>query len=261
MLKNVPADEELAAETIAADQQALTELQDELPGGEAPAFGREPGQDGAFSDLSAVEPMVEGQDQGLLFPAPALPESPASLQLLGVEELLDPSLTVETVDGQMVARLHQALGKANAPAVTDGLAEVVMPQVIRSMAALVRSGVAELRMQLQPPDLGEIELRVRTTQGAVRAEMMVRSPEIKQLIETNLDRLRVDLDSQGLQLKGCDIGVKQDTHSAQAENHWQRSASPRSRTLSRSRQPTDEASPAVVLGSVGGGNHAVDYTI
>ena len=42
-----------------------------------------------------------------------------------------------------------------------------------------------MRLQLQPGDLGEIELRVHATEAIVRGEMMVQNPEVKAFRETH----------------------------------------------------------------------------
>ena len=43
-----------------------------------------------------------------------------------------------------------------------------------------------MRLQLQPADLGEIELRVRTAEAAVRGELVVSNPEVKQLSQNKI---------------------------------------------------------------------------
>ena len=64
-----------------------------------------------------------------------------------------------------------------------------------------------MRLQLQPADLGEIELRVRTAEAAVRGELVVSNPEVKQILEQNLGRLRDALAQQGLDLEGFSVDV------------------------------------------------------
>ncbi len=135
------------------------------------------------------------------------------LELLNVVELMDPDLTVEKGTEQIVTRIVQAAG-SQAP-VMEELAESVLPQVIRSVAALVRGGGAEMRLQLQPADLGEIELRVRTAEAAVRGEFVVTNPEVKQLLEQHVGRLRAALAEEGLDLQGFSVDVGD--HSAFAE--------------------------------------------
>jgi len=127
------------------------------------------------------------------------------LELLNASEIMDPDLSIEKGVEQIATRITQAAsGQA---AVMEEMAETVLPQVIRSVALLVRAGGAEMRLQLQPADLGEIELRVRTAEAAVRGELVVSNPEVKQLLEQNLGRLRDALAQQGLDLEGFSVDV------------------------------------------------------
>ena len=104
---------------------------------------------------------------------------------------MDPDLRIESNPQQIISRIVQASGSHGS--ISEKLADIVYPQIIRSFATLVRGENAEMRLQLQPGDLGEIELRVRTTEAIVRGEMMVQNPEVKALLEKHMERLRVAL--------------------------------------------------------------------
>ena len=119
---------------------------------------------------------------------------------------MDPEIQIEAGD-DLMERLQQALSTGNTAALDDA-GEIVAPQAVRGLAALMRgNGVSEMRLQLQPKDLGEIELRVRALEGIVRGEITVQSTEVKQLLESQIDRLRVALAQQGFELEGFDIEV------------------------------------------------------
>ena len=125
--------------------------------------------------------------------------------LLSMTELMDPDLRIESSPQQVISRIAQASG-THGP-VSQKLADVVFPQIIRSFATLVRGENAEMRLQLQPGDLGEIELRVRTTEAMVRGEMMVQNSEVKALLEKHMERLRAALAEEGLELAGFDVDL------------------------------------------------------
>ena len=78
--------------------------------------------------------------------------------------------------------------------------------------------MAEMRLQLQPADLGEIELRVRTMEGVVRGHLMVHQPEVKQLLEAQINRLREALEEQGLRLAGIDVDLARDQSFGQSRD-------------------------------------------
>ena len=176
------------------------------------------------------------------------------LELLNFSELMDPDLVVEKTPDQLIARISQAAATTAAPQLQEELAETVMPQVIRSLATLVREGGAEMRLQLKPADLGEIELRVRTAEGIVRGEMMVQHPEVKQLLEHQVDRLKSALAAQGLELEGFDVNVDRDPQYAAAEAEQNR------RDGRRQRVADNAPAVAPVPVAVSVGDHAVDFT-
>lgn len=134
-------------------------------------------------------------------------DADSALDLLTAQELMAPEeIQVETEGGELFERLQQAIATGST-LLADDVGEVVVPQVVRNMAALARNGVSEMRVQLQPGDLGEIELRVRAMEGIVRGELIVQHPEVKQLLDSQMERLRTALAQHGLQLDGFDVGV------------------------------------------------------
>jgi flagellar hook-length control protein FliK len=141
-------------------------------------------------------------------------------------------------------------------ALLDENAQLVMPQVVRGLATLVSEGVSEMRLQLMPEDLGEIELRVRTSEGVVRGEMMVQRPEIKQLLDQHLDRLRSALHQQGLDLRGFDIGLAPEGRFAQPDRSGHGSQPQRG---PRGRGSAEAAPEAVQPALAPRGALAVDY--
>ncbi len=194
MQQNV--EEEDVEESIAIDEDAPAWQEVKAPTGDVEVEDID--LDGVELDAAEVE--VPTAVNGV----PVVPADDP-LELLNVVELMDPDLTVEKGTEQIVTRIVQAAG-SQAP-VMEELAESVLPQVIRSVAALVRGGGAEMRLQLQPADLGEIELRVRTTEAAVRGEFVVTNPEVKHLLEQHVGRLRAALAQEGLDLQGFSVDV------------------------------------------------------
>jgi flagellar hook-length control protein FliK len=110
----------------------------------------------------------------------------------------------------VMTRLQQAVGASFGGAVLEEAAEVVLPQVLRGLTAMARDAMSEMRLQLQPADLGEIEIRVRAIEGMVRSEILVQHSEVKNLLESQVDRLRTALSEQGLEFAGLDVRLAQD---------------------------------------------------
>jgi len=208
-LADVRVDEELVEEHAEASEATPTE---ELEGVWVPSkpVAESDNTDGNETSEMDLGAEVEETPAVALEAAPVATNSP--LEMLNFTELMDPDLVVEKNPGQIVSRIVQAAG-SQMP-VMEEVAETVLPQVIRSVASLVRAGGAEMRLQLQPADLGEIELRVRTTEAMVRGEMMVQNPEVKQLLDQHMDRLRAALAEEGLELEGFNVNVGDQSRSA-----------------------------------------------
>jgi len=150
------------------------------------------------------------------------PAQTDALNLLSFDELMDPNLVLDpSPPDQILQRIQQAATSPQAAALSGGpveeAVEIVMPQVVRGLATLVRDGLSEMRIALDPPDLGEIEMRVRTMDGAVRTQLMVQQPEVKHLLEQQLNRLREALEEQGLELAGLDVDLARDQSSDNEE--------------------------------------------
>ena len=204
----------------------------------------------------------EGDEEAVVLVAVPVAEADAGspLELLNFSELMDPDLMVEKAPDQLIARITQAANSAASP-LQEELAETVMPQVIRNLATLVREGGAEMRLQLKPADLGEIELRVRTAGGVVRGEMMVQHPEIKQLLEDQVGRLKSELAAQGLVLEGFDVNVNRDPRFGQGSDQAGQGENRRDTGLVGgvgSTGDTNAGQEAPVAVSID--NHEVDFT-
>ena len=207
---------------VAEGEEAVevTSFERFLTASRVPQGGSQPSGEGdSIEDLSLQ--FLQGRTDGLqLDPAQGAGGGGKSgLELLNFQELMDPEIHIEAGE-DLMERLKQALSSGNTAALDDA-GEVVAPQVIRGLAALMRgNGVSEMRLQLQPKDLGEIELRVRALEGIVRGEITVQSTEVKQLLESQIDRLRVALAQQGFELEGFDIEVSDRPPFEHAGDGW-----------------------------------------
>lgn len=222
----------LAASAPAADNTqapAPTPTPAPPPKGKTQTQGDSSPAEGSATDAStalesgealALEPAA-GEDLQTVPPTPnEVPHAPANM--FSFEEHLRPDLRAEVAPEPVLDQLQQAMDTA----LLDENTQLVMPQVVRGLTTLVREGVSEMRLQLMPEDLGEIELRVQTSEGTVRGEMMVQNPEVKHLLDQHLDRLRDALQQQGLDLRGFAIGLSPDGRFAQPDRSRHQNPSP-----------------------------------
>jgi len=274
------AAEAAKAAGVAQVVQTQTQLQpggagavSEADEGEGSAWARFLERAGAAARQSGGEETLEfgaRPEQPQLQAAP--PEADVALNpmdLLDVHEALDPDLQAEPTPGQLLNRLQQAMQTTPNAALLDEAGEVVLPQVVRGLVALVRDGASEMRLQLQPADLGQIELRVRAMEGVVRGEITVQNQEVRHLLESQLSRLRTALSEQGLDLQDFDVGVAYDGRFSQPDSGgretagdggaaWRRGHRGGGEPVAAAQPTPTEATGQAVADS---GDHAVNYVI
>jgi hypothetical protein len=78
-------------------------------------------------------------------------------------------------------------------------------------------GLSAARITLSPPELGQVEIRLRYRGGGVRAELTAESVQAAQALGQASAELRRSLEEQGLTVLGLDIRhagpeAREDTH-------------------------------------------------
>lgn len=78
-------------------------------------------------------------------------------------------------------------------------------RLTEAMKMANRGGVKNLTLQLSPPELGKVMLRVEARDGVVSAFLRVEKPEAASQLAGNLNQLRENLKAQGIELGELDI--------------------------------------------------------
>jgi flagellar hook-length control protein FliK len=86
----------------------------------------------------------------------------------------------------------------------DQLAETMVRW--QHLGVLGRGGSARIR--LSPPELGSVEVALRTAGNVVRVHVTVQSESVQQLLDSNSDRLVQSLQTQGLQAGRVEVVVQ-----------------------------------------------------
>ena len=105
----------------------------------------------------------------------------------------------------------------------------------------VREGGRELLVNLRPPDLGQLTIRVTMTDGVLHAQIMADRPEAARMLQQSLSQLDTALTDLGYSLDGLDVSYGgQDARDA-------RSSTPGTDALGRTEADDDSetAAPAV----------------
>jgi flagellar hook-length control protein FliK len=106
------------------------------------------------------------------------------------------------------------LADAGAPAM-PGAAEATASrpkefiiQLADRIQVQLRDGKGEIRIQLQPDNLGHLEIRAESTVNGVVARIVAESSSIKNYLETNLHLLQQSLQDQGLKVERIQVSVQ-----------------------------------------------------
>ena len=83
----------------------------------------------------------------------------------------------------------------------------VMEQVISNMRFEAQGSLAEIRIQLKPDHLGEVNLRVATINGIVVAQFVAENQRVKEIIEAGFNQLRDALEEQGINVSDIEVSV------------------------------------------------------
>ena len=83
----------------------------------------------------------------------------------------------------------------------------VLGQIVDKMRLSSKKGGHEIRINLRPETLGQIQLKVLTQDHSITVRMVADTPAAKEIIENNLGQLRADLNAQGLSVERLDVDV------------------------------------------------------
>jgi flagellar hook-length control protein FliK len=79
-------------------------------------------------------------------------------------------------------------------------------QVGEGIESMTRTGQNSLRLQLNPPDLGRIDLRLTSSSDGVRVSITADAAATGRLLERNLDDLKTALSNAGVSVLGLSVG-------------------------------------------------------
>jgi flagellar hook-length control protein FliK len=135
----------------------------------------------------------------------------------------------------------------------------VFQQVIRHLNSNLKNGPTSMRMQLNPRELGAIDVQMVSDSHGVHVTFFAEQASTGKLLETQLDQLRVSLVESGVHLSGLDIG--QQNQSGQRGGSFEQSPN-FTRDFSRN-IPEESTVPqeGARLGRSAGQSGEIDYLI
>jgi flagellar hook-length control protein FliK len=90
------------------------------------------------------------------------------------------------------------------------------PALSQRVTWMVRDQLQNASITINPPHLGQIEVRLQTDQSAqTSVYFMSNNPEVRQAITENLNTLREMMSQNGIQLGQADVGSRESSNSSQ----------------------------------------------
>ena len=80
---------------------------------------------------------------------------------------------------------------------------------IRGAMSTLRSGKSELFLQLRPPELGSVRIRLTLENSILTARIVVSSENVRTIVERHLDDLRNSLAEEGVKIERFEVSVDQ----------------------------------------------------
>ncbi len=111
-----------------------------------------------------------------------------------------------------ISRVNQANTSASLP---DPL-----PKIADKMMIMIRTGEYKSRLQITPPELGKLDIALTVKNGHIHASLSTENILVKEVIESNLNQLKQQLNNQGLTVDGFDVMVGLDNGERKEGNTW-----------------------------------------
>ena len=220
---------------IAAPKETLEVTSQEAPSDEAEeALGRSHGRlSGTKSD-----PVVQNST-----PSPPQPTTGPLQQNSAPTAGITPS-----GNGSQPLPVAGEASAESTPANLNGLPspEEVVNQVVRGARFLLKNDVTEVRIRLEPPELGTVRIRLVAGEKTLSGEIAVSNQEVKGIVESQLQQLRSSLTDQGLEVGRIDVSVRDDSRGGHLQDRAGSSKDPNEdsggrRSSSRNGNPEWEA--------------------
>ncbi|MEG1847782.1 MAG: flagellar hook-length control protein FliK, partial [Lachnospiraceae bacterium] len=85
--------------------------------------------------------------------------------------------------------------------------ESILKQMMDYMKLHISPNITEMEIQLQPANLGSINLQVATRNGVVTAQLTAETEAVKKALESQVVQLRESLNEQGIKIEAVEVTI------------------------------------------------------
>lgn len=93
------------------------------------------------------------------------------------------------------------------------------PALSSRIVTMVADNIQQAEIHLDPPELGSMEIKMQLNQEQTSIQVQVQSPQVRDVLEANAQRLRDALAEQGLELAGFDVSQQQSESGQGGQQH------------------------------------------
>jgi len=182
--------------------------------GAAPEFPRPPGAEAERSGAPAESGDFRQSPDDALYSRMPATQAPAT----GEVEALPDAFTVagreahsspvtemgieKTADSPSVSRDKEAMTGTGRTGIFD--------QIVQRAAVQLRNDQSEINIDLKPDFLGRVRMQILTENQQVTVRIVTELATVRDMIETGLNQLKSELQSQGLQVERLEVAVADD---------------------------------------------------
>ena len=87
-------------------------------------------------------------------------------------------------------------------------AERIISQITGDIKEAATNDGGRIKIALNPPDLGKLEMDVTVRNGKVEVILVADNKDVQQILNANIDRLKDNLQNQGLTIDRCDVSMQ-----------------------------------------------------
>jgi flagellar hook-length control protein FliK len=139
---------------------------------------------------------------------------------------------------QDLARIENAVQRSKAA--QRGLMSQTLNQIVQKAVLSFNNGQHEVQIDLKPEFLGHIRMQIVTESQQVAVRIVAELPFVKDMLESNLNQLKAELQAQGLKVDELEVSVAHDS-GADDDKHQKAAKVLRARALKNSRLSDDAA--------------------
>ena len=99
-----------------------------------------------------------------------------------------------------------------------GLTSQAMDQIVQKAVLLLNNNQHEVHIELKPEFLGHIRMQIVTESQQVAIKIVAELPFVKDMLESNLNQLKAELQAQGLKIDSLEVSVGHDSY-AEGDTH------------------------------------------